>query len=187
MAFNRSARRQQNSETRRCRLEYSTLEPRQLLAASPIISEFMASNTITVDDGYGDSSDWIEIANVGDAPVDLAGWHLSDNPDAPTKWEFAQSTLLQPGDYLVVFASSRDEVDPLGFNHTNFNLSAGGEYIGLTDPDGNLVSEIGSSLADYPPQVTDVFYRVSGGQFGHRLKRRLVFDSCQWHIGHRLD
>lgn len=163
MSSSRSSRRQSGMKPRSGGLEYSPLEPRQLLAAVPIISEFMASNTITFDDGYGDSSDWIEVSNFGDAPIDLAGYHLTDDAVNPTQWEFTQSTLLQPGEQLVVFASSRDEVDPAGFNHTNFKLSAGGEYIGLYDPNGALVSEIGSASADYPPQITDISYGRVGG------------------------
>ena len=176
MPFNRSARSGRKNGSRNQQLAYSTFEPRQLLAANPIISEFMASNTITFDDGYGDSSDWIEIANTGDAPIDLAGWHLSDSANNPTKWEFTQSTSLQPGEYLIVFASSRNEIDPAGYNHTNFKLSAGGEYIGLADPSGVVVSEIGSASADYPPQVTDVAYGAVGGSFvtGQSVAQYLV-------------
>ncbi len=163
MPSSHNPRRPSGTKTRRCGLEYAALEARQLLAASPIISELMASNAITLDDGYGSSSDWIELGNVGDAPIDLAGYHLTDNALDPTQWTFTQSTLLQPGEHLVVFASSRNEIDPLGFHHTNFKLSAGGEYVGLYDPDGSLISEIGSASTDYPPQVTDVSYGRVGG------------------------
>lgn len=145
------------------RLRMERLEPRRLLAVTPIISEFMASNDNTLDDGDGRSSDWIEIYNPTDAPVDLAGWHLTDNADLPEKWEFPSTTqsVLDPGDYLLVFASGQDVanyVDPLGYLHTTFRLSAGGEYLGLTDPAGNVVFDFGAS---YPPQRTDVSYGFS--------------------------
>ena len=145
------------------RLGVEHLEPRCLLAVTPIISEFMASNDNTLDDGDGRSSDWIEIYNPTDAAVDLAGWHLTDDIGELTKWEFpatAQS-VLDPGEYLLVFASGQsvdDYVDPLGFLHTNFRLSAGGEFLGLTAPSGAIVFDFG---VEYPPQLTDVSYGFS--------------------------
>ena len=42
------------------------LERRDLLAADPIITEFVAANGSTIDDGNGATSDWIEIYNNGD-------------------------------------------------------------------------------------------------------------------------
>src|SRR5687768_15165241 len=41
------------------------LEPRTMLAADFVITEFMASNDGTLLDEDGDTSDWIEIQNVG--------------------------------------------------------------------------------------------------------------------------
>ena len=39
------------------------------------ISEFVADNKYSLQDGYGDASDWIELRNPGDAPVNLAQAH----------------------------------------------------------------------------------------------------------------
>ncbi|MEO0530949.1 MAG: CotH kinase family protein [Planctomycetota bacterium] len=138
------------------------LEDRHLLAAQPILSEFVASNDSTLEDGFGEDSDWIEVRNAGDMPVDLQGYHLTDNAGSDTKWEFPESTILGPGEYLVVFASGEDTQDPLGFWHTNFRLSAGGEYVGLTDPLGTTLSEFNAGGVDYPPQLTDVSYGLAG-------------------------
>ena len=49
------------------------LEQRQLLAGVPMITEFMAKNDSVLRDGDGRRPDWIEIQNVGDAALDLAG------------------------------------------------------------------------------------------------------------------
>ncbi len=147
----------------RVTLCYEQLEVKNLLAGIPVISEFMASNNFSLNDGYGSSEDWIELSNRGDAPVNLTGYHLTDDPLNPTKWTFTQQTFLQPGDHLVVFASGRDEVDPAGNQHTNFKLSAGGEYVALGAPGGFVLSEFGSATSDYDPQLADVSYGTSGG------------------------
>ena len=42
------------------------------------ISEVMPHNSATLRDEDGDFPDWIELENIADHPVDLAGWILSD-------------------------------------------------------------------------------------------------------------
>lgn len=154
-------RRTQCSYMRR-RPTFERLEVRQMLAAQPVLSEFVASNDSTLNDGFGDDSDWVEIYNAGDESIDLAGYYLTDNASDVSKWEFPAATLLGSGEFLIVFASGEDTIDPEGYLHTNFRLSAGGEYVGLADPTGTVLSEFGSSVADFPPQATDISYGLAG-------------------------
>ncbi|HMN96522.1 MAG TPA: CotH kinase family protein [Phycisphaerales bacterium] len=100
------------------------------------INEAMASNASTLVDEDGDSSDWIELFNHGTEPVDLLDFGLSDNPNVPFKWTFPSFTL-QPGAFLIVFASGKDRTAPLF--HTNFAISAAGESLHLTAPSGLAV------------------------------------------------
>ncbi|MDB5328393.1 MAG: hypothetical protein JWM57_3962 [Phycisphaerales bacterium] len=135
------------------------LEGRMIMAASPVITEFNASNSNGLVDGNGAHSDWIEIQNQGDAPIDLVGWHLTDDATKPAKWTFP-STTLNAGSYLVVFADSSTVTTPdsLGYLHTNFSLSADGENLSLRQPDGTVVSQFASGGLVYPQQVADVSY-----------------------------
>jgi hypothetical protein len=135
------------------------LESRQMLAASPIITEFVADNDGVLQDGYGDFSDWIEISNLGDAPLDLAGWHLTDDPTDLTKWTFP-SRNLDVGEFLVVFASNNfpNVADPEGNLHASFKLSANGEYLALVDPGLSVVSEFGRGGTEFTRQVEDIAY-----------------------------
>ncbi|MEM7311756.1 MAG: lamin tail domain-containing protein, partial [Planctomycetota bacterium] len=140
------------------RLSTEPLEPRRVLA--PIINEFMASNDGAFLDGDGEDSDWIEIYNPTDSTIDLTGWHLTDKADNLDKWTFQphESSILSPGEYLIVFASGQTVetyIDPAGFAHTDFKLSASGEYLALTDPDENIIDEFAPA---YPEQFTDVSY-----------------------------
>ncbi len=110
--------------------------------AAPLISELMSANTATLADEDGDFSDWLEIYNPDPAPVDLSGWHLTDNANQPTKWTFPAGVTLPSGGFLLVWASSKNRTADPARLHTNFALSADGEYLALVAPDGQTrVSE----------------------------------------------
>ena len=140
-------------------LSYQPLEPRQLLAGLPIITEFLASNSNGSVDDNGAQSDWIEIYNAGDASINLEGYSLTDDVDEPDRWTFP-ATDLAAGQFLVVRAAT-DTAPTQGSDlYTGFGLSSDGEYVGLFDPAGNVVSEFGSGGSDYPVQYSDVSYGV---------------------------
>jgi hypothetical protein len=124
-------------------------------SADVIITEFMASNNSVIDDEDGESSDWIEIYNTGPALVNLDGFYLTDDPADLTKWRIPNVTIAVE-DFVIVFASAKDRDDPESELHTNFRLSARGDYIALIDRDGtSVLSEFGP---DFPEQFEDVSY-----------------------------
>ncbi len=125
-----------------------------------MITEFQALNSQTLQDEDSDYSDWIEIFNAGAVDVDLAGWTLTDNAGNPDKWKFPQ-VILQPGSYLVVFASGKDRQNPAQWLHTNFKLSGSGEYLALYKPDGIAIAS--SFGAAFPMQFEDVSFGVIAG------------------------
>lgn len=147
-------------------LKSERLENRELLAADVRLNEFLASNDQGLFDGNGNQPDWIELTNVGDQLADLAGWHLTDDATNLNKWTFPDvaASDLMPGDFLVVFASGDGTPDLAGNLHTNFELSASGEYLALVDPLLNIVSEFGTGQSDYPPQRTDISYGIDSTQ-----------------------
>lgn len=123
------------------------------------ISEFMASNSTTLLDEDGDSSDWIEIFNEQGEELNLSGWYLTDDATDLTKWQFP-SWVVAGGGHLIVFASNKDRA---GVNdselHTNFKLSSSGEYLALVRPDGQTLASVFSPT--YPAQTTDVSFGTS--------------------------
>ena len=131
------------------------------LSTTVVISEFMASNATTINDGDGNSSDWIEIHNFGAVSVNLGGWYLTDRADNLKKWQFP-AVEIQAGESLLVFASNQNSgtyLDAGGFIHTNFSLSAGGEFLGLVKPDGATV--VHSFAPEFPPQTRDISYGLA--------------------------
>ncbi|MBI1839549.1 MAG: lamin tail domain-containing protein [Verrucomicrobia bacterium] len=130
-----------------------------------ILSEFLASNSSSLLDGNGNASDWIEIYNAGDAPGDLGGWHLTDDPLDPGKWTFPQRAMAA-GEFLIVFASGSGTPDPAGHLHVNFQLTGAGEYLALTRPDKTVATEFAPA---FPTQRPDVSYGISQQSFNTGL------------------
>ena len=121
-----------------------------------VISEFISGNDIGPVDEDGDFSDWIEIHNPGQRPINLSGWSLTDDPSRPEKWSFPNITL-EPDGYLLVFASGKDRsVEPL---HTNFKLSKTDNFLGLYNVlDGRFADSIALENFGY-------FRNISFGRF----------------------
>ena len=146
-------RHSSNRQRRRRNWQLESLEPRCLLAADAVISEFMAINNGSLIDGDGDTSDWIELHNPGTAPIDLEGWFLTDDPLDLTKWELPAATM-DAESYLIVFASSKNN-PPVGELHADFKLDGDGEYLALVKPDGETIT---TEFDIFPQQVPDVSF-----------------------------
>lgn len=117
------------------------------------ISEIVARNEFSFEDGYGNHPDWVELHNPGNVAVDLTGYGLSDDVTRPMKWVFPEVSIPAHG-YLVVFASGRDDaVDPAGGIHTSWRLKGDGESVVLTAPDAVTVID---AILDYPPLTDDL-------------------------------
>ena len=77
------------------RLVLESLEDRQLLSVSPIISEVLADNGAGIVDSSGNHSDWLEICNPNSQQaIDLTGWKLQYDTGSNAKtWTFPSVTL----------------------------------------------------------------------------------------------
>ncbi len=135
-------------------VDASAADP-QAGAAPVVINELLASNTQKFADPQGEYDDWIELYNRTDAPIDVGGMYLTDNLARPTKWQFpmdnAALTTIPAHGYLLVWADN-DTLDP-GL-HAAFQLSAGGEAVGLFDDDGATLLD----SVSFGAQSADVSY-----------------------------
>ncbi|MCC5806881.1 MAG: CotH kinase family protein [Opitutales bacterium] len=128
-----------------------------------VINEIMASNGATIADEDGDFPDWVELYNRGATPVELTGWGFSDRVDNPFKWIIGEAVIPAQG-RLLIWASGKDRPGPEHL-HAGFSISADGEPVVLTRPDG--------STADMVPAVPiprDISYgRITDGglEFGY--------------------
>ena len=125
-----------------------------------IINEFLASNQGAFSDEDGSSSDWIELLNDGEQPVNTSGWALSDDLRNPAKFVLPPRDL-QPGEFLVVFASGKDRRPDSGEIHADFKLNAAPDYLGLFSNESprRVASEFSPT---YPLQRANVAYGRTG-------------------------
>ncbi len=118
-----------------------------------VITEFLASNEGGLADGFGETSDWIEIHNPSGEAIALEGYVLRDED---TDWPFPAGMVIEAGTYAVVFASGSNERDPEGAQHTSFGLDRAGESLALVDSGGQVIS----SFEDVPAQRRDISYGI---------------------------
>lgn len=132
----------------------------------PQITELVADNTFSLEDGFGAAPDWIEIRNPNNQALNLEGFGLSDDPSDIMKWVFPEGVILHPHSNIIVFASGRNIFDSHSHRwHTNFSLNRNGESVTLTAPDGKTILDV---LAYASEQAEDL-------AFGRTLTGNLAY------------
>jgi hypothetical protein len=117
------------------------------------INEFLASNaSVNLDPDFQNFSDWLELYNSGDGPVDLGGMYLSNDVSNPGNWRIPDSTIIEAYGFLVIWADGMDvrsavhlsiyDSFPAQSLHVNFKLDEEKEQVGLFDRDGLTVDTI---------------------------------------------
>ena len=93
------------------------------------ISEAMPSNKDCLLDEDGDSSDWLELVNLGEEPASLKNCWLSNDAGEPEMWQLPD-LVLGSGERILIFCSGKNRTE--GEYHTNFTLSKSGGCICLS-------------------------------------------------------
>ncbi|MGB1247248.1 MAG: CotH kinase family protein [Chitinophagales bacterium] len=130
--------------------EFYSLASTSNVIGDVVINEFLSSNDLTVFDQDLEYDDWIEIYNKGTVAVDISGYTITDNPGNFTKFSFPLGTVINPDEYITIWADKDEE--QIGF-HADFSLSASGESVYLTDSFFNVLDFI-----EYGAQSKDISY-----------------------------
>ena len=134
-------------------------EPLRLRSADGVLidSTHAGPDSVVINEALthsdGTSGDWIELYNQTQSPVDLGGWHLSDDPTDPMKYEIPGGTTIGAGEYLVF-----TEVAHFG---GIFALSSHGDEVVLTDGGGVTVDQ-----HDFAASDTDLTYGLYAADDG---------------------
>ncbi len=128
-----------------------------------LITEIVSSNASVLQTADAQMPDWIEFHNTGSSPVNLKDYGLSDNLNRPNKWVFPH-VVLDPGAYLLVFASGRSDEQAIaaalaqGELHASFRLASGGEDLIFTNPAGQVLARL-----EIPEIPTDISWGLLDG------------------------
>ena len=124
-----------------------------------VISEVMSANGSALPDDGGAFSDWVEIMNTGDEPVNLRDITLSDRPDK-AKFIFPDHTLAS-GESVIVFCDSTNQNQPGGAYHAKFKLSSIKDAVYMFNPSGFVIDSV-----EIPTLNTNESYaRMEDGRF----------------------
>jgi len=123
-----------------------------------VINELLANSS-------GGVSDWIELHNTTDEPVDVGGWFLSDSANDLTRYEIAPGTTIPAQGYLVLTEDQHfgNEGDP--GCHRAFGLSRSGETLYLHSGSSGVLTGY-SEAAVFGPSASGVTFgrhRISAG------------------------
>ncbi|MCA9284244.1 MAG: lamin tail domain-containing protein [Phycisphaerales bacterium] len=151
-------------------------------AAGPVVAEAGAGRIVITEIMYNPASDekrgepeWVEIANVGGAPVAMDGWRLDDE-DARKLDDWGTFTVtLAPGEVAVLingdavaeseFRTAWDDpsnasvvykVLAVSWGGISNNPSATNEVLRLLDGDGNTVCEANLRNGDGWPRLSPI-------------------------------
>ena len=117
-----------------------------------LINEVCSSAKKSVTDASGASPDWIEIYNNSDEDIDLSGVGVSDGAKNKFKFTFPSDTTIKADGYILIYCD--DAVTQAeGEYHAAFKLSATGETVYLTAPNGTEID-----MVEVPELSSDITY-----------------------------
>jgi hypothetical protein len=115
------------------------------------ISEFLSDPAET---GRDTTFEWVELVNVGEEDVNLAGWKLGD----ATEMDALPAAVVPPAGYVVVASRDAAFADGVPVVRTadgdiGNGLNNGGDTIRLMAPDGSIADELsyGSDTSVFDP------------------------------------
>ena len=94
------------------------------------LNEIMSSNGGVLVDNAGETPDWVEVANIGNRPVNLNGYVLAKSAKAGNVFVFPD-VMLQAGDCAIVYADSTLQAELGEELHAPFRLSSEGDTLML--------------------------------------------------------
>ena len=139
-----------------------------------LITEIVPHDEHALRDEDGDPSDWIELHNMGSEVVPLADFALTDDKKEPLKWTFPERSL-EPGAFVIVFASGKGRTAADGELHSNFKLASDGEYLALVRVEDRQAVHTFAPIFPEVPKGKSYGYEFEEGSVA--LDRFLFFDT----------
>lgn len=135
-------------------------QSRNTSAKGLVISEVCPKNGGVIADEYNQYPAWIEIRNMSNSAIDLAGLVISNGKENYTIPYNYPETNLEQGRYLVIFADGNSDK---GIFHTNFKLKNGGtiELIQVLNGKKEVIDQL-----KYPKLSKNQSYGAESDNYG---------------------
>jgi hypothetical protein len=124
-------------------------EPAPAPTVHVYINELVSSNNLDYTNPLTGSPDWIELYNAGDEDADLEGYYMGDSARHRLEQRLQAGVVVPAQGFLILWADGyvlpRYQSDGgleqyVPVPHLDFGLSADGEAVWLTDPNGYVLS-----------------------------------------------
>ena len=116
------------------------------------LNEIMPANGGVMVDAAGATSDWIEVANVGNRPLNLNGYVLARSAKAGNVFVFPD-VILQAGECALVYADGSLQAELGEELHAPFRLSSSGDVLMLFN-----TADVAVDTVNIPPLNEDEAY-----------------------------
>ena len=105
------------------------------------ISEVVASNASMLVSEESGITDWIEIENTSEGPIDLTGYALMRATRPAQAFTFPGG-VIEPGEYAVVYCDGSTQAQQADGYHAAYRLPASGDALSLLDKRGNVIDAV---------------------------------------------
>ncbi|HVU08842.1 MAG TPA: lamin tail domain-containing protein [Verrucomicrobiae bacterium] len=106
------------------------------------INEVQADNLNGITNSAGQHVGWLEIYNPGANAISLNGLYLADNYTNLLQWAFPSNSVINAGQFEVIFADGETNLSTPDELHANFILPGGTGSLALTRLDTNGQQEV---------------------------------------------
>jgi hypothetical protein len=96
------------------------------------LNEVLPINATGLADNNAEREPWIELYNSSATPISLDGFHLTDDYMNLAKWAFPGDSVINPGEFKVIFADAEPAETTTNEWHTSFRFLSGTGSVALT-------------------------------------------------------
>jgi len=136
--------------------------PDELEPGAIVINEVLAHSHLG-------ASDWIELHNTTNRPIDIGGWFLSDDEQTLRKYEIEDPTVIEPGEYVVFYENAHFGNEFDSGVHELFGLNETGEAVYVSSGKGGELTEDYRDDEDFGASASGVafgrYHKVSTDTF----------------------
>jgi hypothetical protein len=156
------------------------------------LNEVQAENLSGIADAFGDRDPWVEIYNGGSNAVSLDGMFLSANYTDLTQWAFPTGTVINPGEFKILFVDGEASETTNGELHTSFRCGGSSGSIVLSRSVSgqaqvldylNYVAGLDHSYGSFPdgqPFSRQEFYYVTPGGTNNGTLPPVIVSINEW-------